>query len=86
MATVIPTKHCVWLVEEHVKYCLFTLKRYQTISLCFLHITMVTMLQDLNPGEVFAPGAIFLSVVTYVGTAVSILCLLITVVTYSASK
>ena len=47
---------------------------------------MVTMLQDLNPGEVFAPGAIFLSVVTYVGTAVSILCLLITVVTYSASK
>ena len=50
------------------------------------NVTMVTTLQDLNPGEVFAPGAIFLSVVTYVGTAVSILCLLITVVTYSASK
>ena len=42
--------------------------------------------QDLNPGDVFAPGAIFLFVVTYIGAAVSILCLLITVVTYSASK
>ena len=43
-------------------------------------------LQDLNPGEVFPPGAIVLTVVTYIGASVSVLCLLVTVVTYSAAK
>lgn len=43
-------------------------------------------LQDLNPGEVFPPGSIVLTVVTYIGASVSVLCLLVTVVTYSAAK
>ena len=42
--------------------------------------------QDLNLGDVFAPGAIILAVVTYVGTAISVLCLVVTVITYTAFK
>ena len=44
------------------------------------------MFQDFNPGDVFAPGAIFLAVVTYVGTGISVLCLVITVITYTVFK
>ena len=42
--------------------------------------------QDLNPGDVFAPGVIFLAAVTYVGTAISVLCLVVTMITYTAFK
>ena len=44
------------------------------------------MFQDLNPGDVLAPGVIFLAAVTYVGTAISVLCLVVTVITYTAFK
>lgn len=51
-----------------------------------LHMCAFPALQDLSPGETLSEGALSLEIITYVGTGLSLVCLLLVIITYSASK
>ena len=63
---------------------LFVSQVFEKHASCSRNIICLFTLQDLNPGEVVSPLA--LEVITYIGTVLSVICLLIVIITYSTSK
>ena len=47
-------------------------------------LVLCILLQDLSPGDTYSPLA--LEIITYIGTVISVVCLVIVILTYSSSK